>query len=120
MPQEKTLAEMGAEVLDWAARHGFHPREIPFPEAIALLHSECSEALEAWRDWGFEDATSSCVDNGIGEAMPKPEGVGSEFGDILIRLVHYASYFGVDLAYEYQRKMAYNETREYRNGGKLA
>ncbi len=76
---------------------------------MALVHSEVSEALEAFRIRGFNNFTD---ENG------KPDDVGSEFADILIRLLHYAKVHGIDLEAEYERKMAYNEKREYRHGGK--
>jgi len=104
------LEEMAEEVYAWAVSKGWEPDpDRRFSEEVALLHSECSEALEAYRDWGFEDRTA---DGG------KPEGVGSEFADILIRLLHYSKVNGIDLQAEYYRKMAYNHTRSYRHGGR--
>lgn len=106
----KSLAEMSAEVLAWAERKGWEPDpDRTFGDEIALLHSEASEALEAYRDWKFEDPT---VPGG------KPEGVGSEFADVLVRLLHYAGTHGFDLEAEYERKMAYNEGRPWRHGGR--
>jgi hypothetical protein len=76
---------------------------------MALLHSEVSEALEAWRVWGLADNTSPPVRKAVltesrprsvevQDVLPKPEGVGSEFADILIRLLDDAWLFGeVDL-----------------------
>ncbi len=84
---------------------------VPFLEAMALVHSEVSEAVEAWRD----GQAISWTDEG-----GKPQGIGSEFADIIIRLGHYASIFGVDLEAEVERKLKYNATRPYRHGGKKA
>ena len=135
------LGSMQAEVIAWAITKGWHGPDAPevrFGEAMALLHSEVSEALEAFRTHGVEDFTGS-VDSTLpaslveevgaerareiirereGGRLPKPEGVGSEFADILIRLLHYSEIFGVDLAAEYERKMAYNHTRTFRHGGR--
>lgn len=133
--RELVLTEMQAEVIAWAITKGWHGPDAPevrFGEAIALLHSECSEALEAYRNWGLRDATGAdlregcqrCAYSGVGacddapHGQPKPEGVGSEFADILIRLLHYSEVFKVDLFAEYQRKMAYNHTRAFRHGGR--
>lgn len=123
MPETRTksLSQMQAEVKANCAEKGWYDQPVSFPEAIALLHSEVSEALEAWRNWGTEDATMPAAHlDGTGnlDGPPKPEGVGSEFADVLIRLVDYAGRFGVDLDAEYERKMAYNRTRPYRHGGK--
>lgn len=106
-----TLAEMGAEIYEWTVRKGWEPHPTrTFGDEIALLHSEASEALEAYRTWGLDDPTKE------GE---KPEGVASEFADVLIRLLHYSTVHGFDLEWEYERKMAYNEKRPWRHGGRL-
>jgi NTP pyrophosphatase (non-canonical NTP hydrolase) len=107
--QHKSLAQMTGEILDLCHAKGWYDQPVSFGEAIALLHSEVSEALEAWRRWGTGDATST---------DGKPEGVGSEFADVFIRLLDYCSRFDVDLEAEYERKMAYNRTRPYRHGNR--
>lgn len=48
----------------------------------------------------------------------KPEGIPTELADIIIRTVHIAAYFGIDLAGALADKMVYNEQRAYRHGGK--
>lgn len=136
----KTLREMALEVYDNNVKHGWRGDGSPsrsFVEEIALLHSEVSEALEAYRDHGLDDVTMDAGSThvlirlldrvlrdlrrftGQGEhALPKPEGVGSELADVLIRLLDTAYFNGVDLQQEYERKMAYNRTRPFRHGGK--
>lgn len=111
----KSLTQMRDEVLEFCKAHGWYDKPVSFGEAIALLHSEVSEALEAFRIWGLEDGTGLLEPEG---GQGKPEGVGSEFADVLIRLLDYADRFDVDLDYEYERKMAYNRTRPYRHGNK--
>lgn len=115
----KTLKKMQDEVVSDNEVKGWYDKEVSFGEAMALLHSEVSEALEAWRDHGMADATP-LRDTGdtVRYGAIKPEGVGSEFADILIRLLDDCHRFGVDLTLEYERKMAYNRTRAYRHGGK--
>ena len=49
MPKPK---EMSAEVEDFERDKGWLETEITFGEQVALLHSEVSEALEAWRVTG--------------------------------------------------------------------
>lgn len=116
----KSLAQMQAEITEVNLALGWHDKPVSFGEAMALLHSEVSEALDAWRHWEFEDATTPRVYMPGGKLgpPPKPEGVGSEFADVLIRLMDACERFGVDLAAEYERKIAYNRTRPYRHGGK--
>lgn len=114
----KNLDDMAAEVrannIEKGWRNADGSPQVTFGEYIALLHSEASEALEAYRDHGIEDATEVVY----GNYKPKPEGVGSELADVLIRLLDTADAFGIDLAAEYRRKMAYNKTREFRHGGR--
>lgn len=101
--------------------NGWHEQDKPrtVGEDCALLHSEITEAFEAWRHHGFADQTDH-PDDGCeqhGEFPPKPEGWGSELADVLIRLLDTADRTGVDLAAEFDRKLAYNRTRGYRHGG---
>lgn len=143
----KSLAKWTAEIAEVNEQLGWNAQDVSFPEAMAMLHSEVSEALEAWRDKGTAGWECITLHNGPpyletrcerGEitykvdGMPctleqlrtipgikiKPEGVGSEFADVLIRLLDDCRRFGIDIEKEMKRKIAYNRTREYRHGGK--
>jgi len=132
----KSLAEMAEEVYEVNVKLGWQPSTNTFGDCMALLHSEVSEALEAYRDWGLKDATKTerqdehhdrmhglCIHGeprgGCDQYVPdKPEGVGSEFADVLIRLLDDARMYGIDLEAEYERKIAYNRTRAWRHGGR--
>lgn len=96
----KTLTAMTREVLEWCQSKGWYDKPVSFGEAMALLHSEVSEALEAWRIWGTDDGTAGSAINPGGDPGAKPEGVGSEFADILIRLLDDCGRFDVDLETE--------------------
>lgn len=114
-----TLEQMQAEVQEFCKAKGWLDKPVSFGEAMALLHSEISEALEAYRLWGTADVTNAAnAGKIVKENPPKPEGVGSEFADVFIRLLDDCERFGIDLRAEYERKMAYNWTRAYRHGGK--
>lgn len=85
-------------------------------EKLALIHSEVSEALEDLRgaihpcnlnDWTATDG------NG------KPVGFASELADIHIRVWNLEAILGIDSEDSLRRKMDYNDTREYKHGGKL-
>jgi NTP pyrophosphatase (non-canonical NTP hydrolase) len=126
----KTLADMTAEVREVNTAKGWRSGDNTFGDYIALLHSELSEALEAYRDHRLTDATKAATfvrdDGGViardesGEPIltAKPEGVGSEFADVLIRLLDTCDVYGIDLAAEYERKIAHNRTRPFQHGGR--
>lgn len=112
---DHVLALMGQEVYEINVANGWYDEGRTFGDGIALLHSEVSEMLEAYRDYGLVDAT---VETGPIGPLPKPEGVGSEAADVLVRLLDECRRQGVDLGYEFRRKVAYNRTRGYKHGGK--
>lgn len=81
-------------------------------ELLALIHSEVSEALEEWR-----------IDEGLAVIRmegDKPVGFAIELADTLIRICDLAESAGIDLNAALKIKMAYNATRPWRHGGKLA
>lgn len=112
------LANMAAEVEEVNRANGWYEADRTVGDDIALLHSEVSEMLEAYRDTGLKDATRLLGEHRIEGTLPKPEGFGSEAADVLIRLLDTCSRRGVDLGAEYRRKIAYNRTRGHRHGGK--
>ena len=186
---KKTLLEMAEEVYLVNEANGWFEDERTFDDDVALLHTEISEAFDAYRSHGFADATAAqgkpIYGSGedvfgnytevTGYTLPKPEGVGSELADVLIRLLdtakrrgfdlrgieaesdppllprgfsyatnrmhhwtdeilythgrsatllyewllYAAAQAGIDLDFEYERKLAYNRTRGHRHGGKL-
>ena len=81
-------------------------------ELLALIHSEVSEALEEWRI--DEDLAVIRMEG------DKPVGFAVELADTLIRICDLAESAGIDLNAALQIKMAYNATRPWRHGGKLA
>jgi NTP pyrophosphatase (non-canonical NTP hydrolase) len=128
-----------------AKDHGFWDVTPTFRDIIALIHSEASEALEEHRNhrkptetyysgkrevFDLEDkpiititaySKSPCkevVDFGMEIDIKKPEGIPSEMADIVIRVMDYCGYAGIDLEKAIAEKMEYNRTRPFKHGGK--
>ena len=110
-----TISELQHEAHETAISKGWyegHKRTVP--ELIALCHSEVSGALEECRN--------GPVDFGIfyRQSDGKPEGLGIELADAVIRIADMAEYLGVNLEECVRIKAAFNKTRPYRHGGKAA
>lgn len=100
------LTEIGMIAWGIAEDAGWHDRSTGDADRIglnlALVHSEVSEALEAYRKDGVR---------GYVEVDGKPEGWGSELADTIIRVCELAHMTGVDLALVTEQKMEYNRRR---------
>jgi NTP pyrophosphatase (non-canonical NTP hydrolase) len=114
-----TISQLVATAHGMAVEKGWHEvtdevTEVTpdrFGALVALVHSEASEALEAYRETG--KATESTL-----SPKGKPEGVPSELADIVIRVADICGLLGIDLEAAVKSKIAYNATRPRRHGGK--
>lgn len=122
MRRVDVINKMIQEVRDINEANGWFDANRTVGDGMALLHSEVSEAFDAWRKHGFQDIlTYPALNRTYTSAnipVAKPEGYGSELADVLIRLLDQCDRDGVDLVKEFNRKLAYNKTREYRHGGR--
>lgn len=78
---------------------------------LALVATEVGEAME---DVIAGRWTTTMREDG------KPEGLGSEIADIVIRCGDICAQLGIDLEREVREKQVYNRTRPHMNGGKKA
>lgn len=118
-PDVMPLDTMQTLVKDINKANGWFNSDRTFGDDIALLHSEVSETFEAYRSHGLEDMTvTSVVEGTVKVINAKPEGVGSELADVLVRLLDTCERYNIDLQTEFHRKMKYNATRGHRHGNK--
>ncbi len=90
------IKELQIDVYDNAQKHGWWDKERPVPEMLALLHSEVSEAFEAYCEDKFDTTLS---DSG------KPEGFYSEIADVVIRALDMAGGAQVNLNFDQDRRL---------------
>jgi hypothetical protein len=108
----KCLERISTKVYQTAVDHGFWEGKRNFGECLALIHSEVSEALEAWRD---------SSDSYFTEENGKPEGWGTELVDVIIRCLDtikgFDPEFPIDLVL--RNKMEFNRNRPLRHGRRI-
>lgn len=93
------MRELQALVMKQAKEKGFgtSPKDVSVPEKIALIHSEVTEAYEAYRH----------------KRMDGKHGFREELGDIVQRVLHLAGVFKINVEREVLKKLHANKTREW-------
>jgi NTP pyrophosphatase (non-canonical NTP hydrolase) len=93
------ISKIAEEIHKNAKAHGWWDCKRSIPELLCLIHSEVSEALEAYRkmDW---------------------DNLAEELADIIIRVFDMAESLDIEIEKEILRKHEINKKRPYRHGGK--
>ena len=94
-----TLQELTELILIQAKEKGFgtKPEEISVAEKIAQIHSEVSEAYEAYRH----------------KNMDGQDGFAEELGDTVQRILHLCGVFNIDIQEEILKKLESNKNRNW-------
>jgi len=93
------LKQLTTLILEQAKEKGFgtKPEEINVGEKIALIHSEVSEAYEAYRHQNIDGK----------------DGFKEELGDVVQRVLHLAGIFDIDIEPEILKKVESNKERKW-------
>lgn len=105
--RRKVLEDVSDEIHDTALEKGWWENERNTGEALALMHSELSEALEADRAGNPPD-----------DKIPEFSGMEAELADTMIRILDFAKGTDLDVIGAMLAKIDFNKGREYKHGGK--
>jgi len=108
-----TLAGWAEVIHQYAKDKGWWDTERNIGDIFMLFTSEVAEAYEEYRNGHEVTETYYNPDK-----PTKPEGVPTELADVIIRILDFCQWAGIDIQASLTEKHAYNLTRSYRHGGK--
>jgi NTP pyrophosphatase (non-canonical NTP hydrolase) len=94
-----SIKQLTDEIMQQAKEKGFgtKPEDVNVAEKIALIHSEVSEAFEAYRH----------------KNMNGKDGFEEELGDVVQRVLHLCGIFNIDIEQSIIKKMEMNKDRKW-------
>lgn len=115
------MTELSIVIHENNKKKGFWPEEgRNMGEVICLIHSECSELLEAERKGkGDEPCDKPILMTGLDGFERPMTNREEEIADIIIRSLDLCGHHRIDIGQAIDKKLEYNATRAHKHGKKF-
>jgi NTP pyrophosphatase (non-canonical NTP hydrolase) len=106
------INKLVALVDQWAHEKGWRDKtDTTVGDRLMLMVTELAEAMEEHR--------TGHAPNEVYDHDFKPEGIPIELADVIIRIADFCGLYKIDLEAALTTKLAFNQGRPYRHGGKV-